>query len=103
MPESNQLPLPLSKAAIEEYCLLRYSDRFKYKRSEDVKSELIGKFGDAAPSDLELSVFSEFFNRNFSNPSEIKFAEDCLYGYAYRENGSKQLISVFYISNLKKK
>ena len=103
MPEDPPLPPPLSKPALEEYCLLKYSDRFKYKKYDQIKTDLIKSFEKAEPSNLELSVFSEFFNRILNNPLEIQFAEDDLYGYAYRKNGSKKLISVFYISNFKKK
>lgn len=95
---------PLSTPAMEDYCLLKYSDRYLYKsKREQVDGELLGRFEKAQPSNLEISVYSEFFNRNFSNPSEIRFAEDDLYGYVYRENSHKKLISVFYINNLRKK
>jgi len=95
---------PLSTPAVEDYCLLKYSDRYRYRsRREQVESELLGRFDNAKPSTLEIAAYSEFFNRNFSNPSEIRFSEDDLFGYAYRENGHKKLISVFYINNFRKK
>ncbi|MBU2523317.1 MAG: hypothetical protein KKE23_03440 [Nanoarchaeota archaeon] len=102
---------PLSTPAVEEYCLLKYSDRYVYKTKTmkaKIDGELLKRFKSAKPSNLELSVFSEFFNRRFDNPSEIKFAEDednedKLYGYLYKENGHKKLISVFYINNFKRK
>lgn len=103
MPEKTYYPAdsPLSTPAVEDYCLLRYSDRYKYKRSLGVEEELITRFKNSKPSDIEIKVFSESFKRNFTNSSEIRFSEDELYGYAYRENGHKKLISVFYISHFK--
>ncbi len=86
--------------ALEEYCLLSdHHDRDHYKSFPGVKDSLLERFASSIPSEIQLNDFSRAYSRHFLGAEPIKISQDFVYGYVYRENGEKKLISVFMIED----